>query len=131
MCGVQNSGPKGVQALPPDNLWLYYYLPWQRDFADVIDSVDLEMRNLWGSSVVMWALRSGELAVVEGAVTMEKGSEQCRTAGFDDGGRGREPRDVGASRSWKTAGKRKETEPLLELPETALGARRDIWLPQL
>lgn len=70
----------------------------------MIDSVDLEMRNLWGSSVVMWALRSGELAVVEGAVTMEKGSEQCRTAGFDDGGRGREPRDVGASRSWKTEG---------------------------
>lgn len=43
----------------------------------MIDSVDLEMRNLWGSSVVMWALRSGELAVVEGAVTMEKGSSNA------------------------------------------------------
>lgn len=85
------------------------------------------MRNLWGSSVVMWALRSGEPAVVEGAVTMEKGSEQCRTAGFDT--------EEGAVSQgmWVPpgAGKRKETEPLLELPEKALGARRDIWLPQL
>lgn len=30
-----------------------------------------------------------------------EGSERCNTAGYEDGGRGQEPRTVGTSRSWK------------------------------
>lgn len=78
----------------------------QKGFADVMKVI-----GLWvgGQSWMVWVgpISSGELLTVENLcwlwseeeVTMEERPERCEAAGFADGGRGREPRNVGGL--WK------------------------------
>jgi len=68
-----------------------------------------------GPPLITGVQQSGELAEVRvKPVIVEDRLEQCDIAGFEDRGRGCEPRSVGASKNWK-----KQSNRFLESPENA------------
>ena len=67
----------------------------------------------WSNHLSPTKRRTGLVRVEDGKV--DKGLELCYIGGFEDGGRGQEPRNVSTSRTWK----RKKTSLLLESLEKA------------
>lgn len=82
------------------------------DFAEVIKAPEMH-RSSW---TIHWA-RCNHKDVYKSKREEEEDVRErgrCRTAGFEDRGRGCETRNAGASRSWKKPENRLSPEPLEE-----------------